>query len=463
MYKRVSVLFSLLLVASLILAACAPSASPTEAVPEPTEAVTEPTEVMEEPTEAPTEAVEEPAETEEVDTEEPADGEDGEALTIKTGDIPAECEGDSDEQACAVFAPGETIKIGFAGPMTGDFSAFGTDISQGAQIGIQQCGNFGNWQVELLVEDTQGTPEGGASVANLYVSNPDVVAIHGHTFSGSAASAIPIYNTGRRPMLSASATRADLTEGDQDVFNRIAFTDDIQGTRAAEYLFNQLGVTRIAIMHDGDAYGQGLAETVRRVFTELGGEVVAFQAVTVGETDYSAPLTEIAAFAPEAIYFGGYYPEASVIANNMPVAGLTDTILFSDDGTFGSTFIELAGENAEGAYATSALPPASEAVDAFTQAYLDAYGVEPGALSTFTWHGYDVACALSTVIANVAVEGPDGNVYISREAMVAGVRNLTGFQGLTGEITCNESGECNTAGPTFFQVQNGEWVQAAGE
>src|SRR5690606_32409323 len=104
MYKRLSILFSLLLVASLILAACAPSASPTEAVPEPTEAVTEPTEMMEEPTEAPTEVMEEPTEeveepTEEVMTEEPADGTDGEAVTIQTGEIPAECEGDTDEQA----------------------------------------------------------------------------------------------------------------------------------------------------------------------------------------------------------------------------------------------------------------------------------------------------------------------------------------------------------------------------
>ncbi|MEJ2710374.1 MAG: branched-chain amino acid ABC transporter substrate-binding protein [Anaerolineales bacterium] len=432
MSKRFAVLFSVLMIVSLVLASCAqqntPAPSETQAMEE-TQAVEE-TQAMEE-TQAPQ----------------------GDA-------VPAECADNADEKVCAVFAPGDTVKIGYAGPMTGDYSAFGIDISQGGQVAVEKFGEVDGWTIELLVEDTQGSPEGGASVANLYVSNPDVVAISGHTFSGSTASAIPIYNEARIPMLSASATRADLTQGDQDVFNRIPFTDDIQGTSAAEYLYNTLGFRTIAAMHDGDAYGQGLAEKVQQVFTDLGGEVVAFQAITAGETDYTAPLTDISAQSPEAIYYGGYYPEAAVIANNMPVAGLPDAVLFSDDGVFGATYIELAGDNAEGTYATSALPPASEARDEFTATYMEQYGVEPGSLSTFTWHGYDVVSALISVINDVAVVGGDGNLYINREAMVSGVRGLSGFQGLTGEISCNAEGECNTAGPTFFVVENGEWVEA---
>jgi len=76
-----------------------------------------------------------------------------------------------------------TIKIGYAGPMAGDYAAFGTDISQGGMIAVEDFGEFEGWQFELLTEDTQGAPEGGAAVANLYVSNPEVVAIAGHTFS----------------------------------------------------------------------------------------------------------------------------------------------------------------------------------------------------------------------------------------------------------------------------------------
>jgi branched-chain amino acid transport system substrate-binding protein len=288
-------------------------------------------------------------------------------------------------------------------------------------------------------------------------SDPDVVAIAGHTFSGSTAAAIPIYNEARIPMLSPSATRADLTEGDQDVFNRIPFTDDLQGQFASEYLFNVLGVTKLAVMHDGEAYGKGLAEKVQSVFMELGGEVVAFEAITPGETDYSAALTDIGAAGPDAIFFGGYDTECAVIAQGMPVAGLEDVILFSDDGAYGSTFIELAGEYSEGTYAGVAAVLESDAKAAFDVRYEDVYGAVPGEISTFTWHGYDVTDALIQQIKSVAILGGDGNLYIPREALIEAVNTMTGYEGLTGVLTCN-GGECNASGPSFQVVRDGEWV-----
>jgi branched-chain amino acid transport system substrate-binding protein len=370
---------------------------------------------------------------------------------------PDVCADNPDESVCAVIDEGSTIKIGYAGPMAGDYSAFGIDISQAGLLAVEDAGELDGFSFELLVEDTQGSGEGGASVANLYVSDPDVVAIAGHTFSGSAAAAIPIYNEARLPMLSPSATRADLTEGDQDVFNRIPFTDDLQGQFAAEYLYNVLGVTKLAVMHDGDAYGKGVAEKVQEVFMGLGGEVVAVEAVTPGETDYSAVLTDVGSADPEAIYYGGYYPECAVIAQGMPVAGMEDVILFSDDGSYGEAFIELAGENAEGVYAASGAPLESAAKAEFDAYYESVYGDAPGAISTFTWHGYDVVDALIQAIKSVAILGDDGKLYIPREALVAAVNGLTDYQGLTGLLTCN-GGECNASGFSFQVVKDGAWV-----
>ncbi len=126
---------------------------------------------------------------------------------------PEQCAENPDETVCAVIEEGSTIKIGYAGPMTGDASVFGIDISNAGLLAVDDAGEFEGFTFELLVEDTQGSGEGGASVANLYVSDPDVVAIAGHTFSGSTAAAIPIYNEARLPMLSPSATMATLTDG----------------------------------------------------------------------------------------------------------------------------------------------------------------------------------------------------------------------------------------------------------
>jgi branched-chain amino acid transport system substrate-binding protein len=369
----------------------------------------------------------------------------------------------SDSVGCAVFEPGTTVKIGYAGPMAGDYAAFGTDISLGGFIAIDDANADqleGQWTFELLTEDTQCSPEGGAAVANLYASNPEVAAIAVHTFSGSTEAAIPIYDEAGYPMLSPSATNPSLTDMGSAVFNRIPFTDTQQGEKVADYLYNTLGVTDLAIMHDGGAYGQGLAEVVRDNFESLGGNVVAFEAINPGETDYSAPLAGIAALEPEVLYFGGYDADAAVLRNQMASSGLEGVTFFSDDGCFGQNFLDLTGDNSEGTIATSLIPPASPEKEAFDAAYEERWGDAPGTLSPFTWNGYDIVAALIHAVRQVAYVGDDGNLHVPRADLVAAVRGLSGFQGLSGTITCNDMGECNTAGPTFYVVQDGAWVEA---
>jgi branched-chain amino acid transport system substrate-binding protein len=368
---------------------------------------------------------------------------------------PAEC--DEDPLGCAVIPPDSPIRIGYAGPTQGEYSAFGTDISQGGLIAIDDAGEFEGHQFELVIEDTGGTPEGGAAVANKFVSDPTIVAIAGHTFSGSTEAAIPIYDAAGYPMLSPSATNPGLTAMGSSVFNRIAFTDDIQGEKAAAYLFDVLGVQKLAIIHDGGAYGQGLAEVVQANFA---GEVVAFEAITPGETDYSAVLARVAALEPDGIFYGGYDADAAVLVNQKGTAGLADAIFFGDDGTFGQNFLNLTGENSEGAYATSLIPAESAAKATFDAAYEERWGVGPGVLSPFTWNGYDIVAALIVVTKEVAIVGDDGTIYVPRSAMVEAVRGLSGYQGLSGVITCDAVGECNTTGPTFYVIQDGGWVQA---
>lgn len=371
---------------------------------------------------------------------------------------PAVCEEDS--IGCAQIPAGSTIKLGMGAPLTGDYASFGVDISQGATIAIMDAEPIGEFSFELVAQDTGGSGEGGAAVANKLVTDETVVAIPGHIFSGSTEAAMPIYEKAGLPMLSPSATNPPLTEQGTSVFNRIAFTDAVQGQFAADYLYNKLGFTKIAVMHDGGAYGQGLADVVREKFTEMGGEVVGYEAITPGEVDYTATLSAIAANDPQAIYFGGYVAEGVVLANQMDQSGLADAVFFGCDGTFGSEFIEKTGDSGEGAYAASVIPPESQAKVDFDAQYLEEFGVPAGSLSPYTWSGYDSAAALIAQIRAVAVQGDDGNLYVPRGALVEAVRNIKGFQSITGDITCNEIGECNTAGPTFYIVEGGEWVEA---
>lgn len=437
MSKRLYIFFTMLMIVSMALAACTP------ATPAPTDVPVseDPTEVMEEPT-ATTDAMEEPTATTE------AAGSDTEAL----------CK--ADEFGCSIIKPGQTIKIGMGGPMSGDNAAYGLDSAQAAKLAVSDAGEFKGFTFELDAQDDLGTPEGGAAVANKFVSDPQIVAIEGHVFSGASGAAMPIYEKAGLPMLSGSATNPDLTKKGSKVFNRGVFTDAVQGKFAAMYIHDTLKLTKVVVIHDGTTYGQGLAEVVKTELTTLGTEPLAYQAITPGESDYTSVLADVATKKPEIIFFGGYVAEATVLVNQMKQSGLEDAILFGGDGIYGTDFIDRTKENGEGMLAASLVPPGSEAVDKYNAAYEAAYQQAPGKLSPYSWTAYDAAAVLIKAIESVAILGADGSLYIPRSALIAAVRGTKDYQGLSGMISCDATGECGSSGPVFYIVKDGEWVPA---
>ena len=414
------VLLSLVILFALALASCAPAAAPAEEAP----------------------AAEAPA------AEAPA-----------VAGEPAVCA--TDEYGCAKIEPGKTIKIGMGSPMTGGDASFGIDAEQSGKIAVADAEDLMGFQFELVAEDDGGTAEGGAAVANKFAADPTLVAVAGHLFSGATFAAMPIYEEVGIPMLSPSATNPDLVKQGSKVINRVPFTDAKQGAAAAEFIYNELGIRKVAVMHDGEDYGKGLAEIMAAEFAKLGGEVVELIGITSKEADYTPVLTTIAAKSPELIYFGGYTQDAGVLANQMKTTGLENAIFFGCDGTFGTDFLNRAGVNAEGSYhATPRTPPQTPEKTAFDEAYLAAYGVGPGELSPFTWNSYDCTTALITKVREVAVKGDDGALYVPRGALVAAVRGLKDYVGISGTYTCDAVGDCNVEGPQFHVVQNGAFVAA---
>ncbi len=368
----------------------------------------------------------------------------------------------TDEWGCAVYEAGQAVKLPYIGPMTGDYSAFGTDISRGVELAIKDHGPVQGFAVEVMIEDDQGAPEQGAAVANKLSADPQVVAVVGHTFSGATEVAIPIYEKAHIAMVSPSATTPSLTKLGSAVFNRVCFTDEQQAQFASKYLYDVLAVRKIVVMHDGGAYGQGLALMVGDFFKALGGQVLGTTAITPGETDYSAPLAAVAALGPELIYYGGYDADAAVLVSQMAAAGLTGVKFFGDDGTYGTNYLNLAGSAAEGTFSTYVPIPESAAYDKFRADYKAAYGQEQGELSPFSPHGYDSAMILLRAMDKAAVKSGD-KLIIPRKALVDAVRGTANYTGLTGTITCSTTGECAAAGIKFMQVQNGAWVVGPGQ
>ena len=367
------------------------------------------------------------------------------------------------DEGTVVIAPGEPIKLALATDLTNAIPEFGLDIANSGKVAVaevNEAGGIKGFQVEIQVEDDRCTGDDATTVANRIASDPQVVAVVGHICSGATVSASDVYEEARIPMMSPSATAAGVTERGLDVMNRVAFRDDVQGVVAANYLYKVLGVTKLAVLHDNDTYGLGLAEVVQNTFTELGGEVVAFQGINVDDQDFRPVLTGLVPLAPEAIYFGGYVQQAVLLVPQKNDVGLQDVIFFSDDGVYGEALITGAGDAAEGAYAAFAEQPQTdpERLEAFVDTYEEMFDILPSDLGPFHYHAYDSTKMLLNAIDAVSVVDDAGNLVIDREELIQAVRNTTEYDGLTGLLTCDEKGDCGAGSIAINLVEDGEWV-----
>jgi branched-chain amino acid transport system substrate-binding protein len=461
---------------------------PTEAVEEPTEVAMEPTAaateemVVEEPTEAATEemVVEEPTEvaTEEMVVEEPTEVATEEMVVEEPTEVATEemvAEEPTEEAMVTevpmveetsgnvvVVSPEESVVVGLAAALSGEGVApLGVDIQRGAEIAVARRSTVTvdgvTFNVTLDSQDDLCSAEGGQAVANRFVSNSEIAAVVGPMCSSACRAASPIFDAAGFTTLSPSCTAADLSTSGSTSFNRTVVSDAFQGRIAADFIYTVLGVERIATIHDGSPYGEGLVAVLTARFTELGGEVVAADAVNVGDTDFRGLLEDIAQEDPELIYFGGFPAEAARLIVQRADANLEDVVFMGADGILGTEVIELAGAAADGTYASASIPAVSDQVDAFLAEYAETYGEEPPA--PYHAHAYDGVNIILNGIEAVGTVDADGNLVIDRDALSQYVRSFTDYEGLTGVLSADGTGETSFTDIGISQVEDGAFVR----
>src|SRR5690606_10488348 len=268
-------------------------------------------------------------------------------------------------------------------------------------------------------------------------SNPQIVAIVGTSCSSEARVLAPVVAEAGMVIVSPSNTAPDLTDPATRApgYFRTAHNDTVQGRAAAEFAIEQ-GIRSAATIHDGSVYAEQLANVFAESFEELGGEIVAQEAVNVGDTDMRPVLTRIASAQPELIYYPIFVAEGGFITRQArEVSGLEEVALMGADGMFSPDFLEAAGEAAEGMYHSSPdFSAFGDQYQGFLQKHQEKYGEEP--LSAFHAHAYDATMMIAKAIEQVAVQGADGTLWIGRQALRDAVAATANFQGLTGNLTC---------------------------
>jgi len=348
-------------------------------------------------------------------------------------------------------AAADVIKLGVAGAHSGDLASYGIPTVRAAEMVVADrnaAGGIGGKKIELLVEDDVCKPEVATNTATKLVSEKVDVVI-GHICSGATKAAMGIYKDKNIIAVSPSATNPALTQsGDYPNFFRTIAPDDAQAKLEVDFATDVLKLKKIAVLHDKGDYGKGLAEFAKAFLEkDSRAQVVLYEGITPGAVDYSAVVQKIKKSEAEAVIFGGYHPEASKIVMGMRKKKM-EIPFISDDGVKDDTFIKVAGEFAEGVYATGPMdttknPLAQEAIARHKEKfkedpgafYLNAYAATMAVLNAIEKAGSTEFAAVKKALQTEFVETP------------------------LGKIRFDERGDAIGIGFSMYQVTGGKYVE----
>jgi len=260
--------------------------------------------------------------------------------------------------AAAMLAPGvraEDVTIGYAGPLTGQLAALGDQVRRGTDLAVADLnakGGILGQKVVIEYGDDQCDPKQAVSVANQFVGKK-VSMVVGHVCSGSSIPAADVYREEGTPMITPSATNPAITDkGYPNVFRTLG-RDDQQGTFAGEYIAKHFKDRTIAILHDKQAYGKGVAEQTKAQLNKLGVKEVLFDSINAGEKDFRSMVSRLKSLGVNFLYYGGYHPEAGLLIRQAHEQGM-NLQMMGGDGLNTSEYTAVAGADAEGTLLTFA-------------------------------------------------------------------------------------------------------------
>ena len=296
-------------------------------------------------------------------------------------------------------------------------------------------------------EDDGGDPRQGTLIAQKQCDDGSMVAVIANFNSGVTIPSSDVYHRCGLPQVTNSSNPQITKPGYENLFRPIA-NDLAQGAAPAEYALAK-GLKSAAIVHDKQAFGQGVAEVFRDTFVKGGGKVTSFSGIAATDVDFSALLTTIKQETPDLIYFGGVMPAVGLFVKQAREFGI-DATFFAADSAFTPTFIAGAGPDyAEGTVVSFQAPPydSSPALQEFAKEYEAKFGEAPGPYSAY---GY-----VEAKIILEAMESLDGKP--TRESMVGAIAK-TDLDTMVGNVQFTPEGELQKPFIFLYTVKDGDFV-----
>ena len=342
------------------------------------------------------------------------------------------------------------VRIGAAAPLTGSQAHIGKDNESGTRMAIEDANAKGiviggrKIHFELISEDDQADPKTATIVAQKLVDD-NVKGVIGHLNSGTTIPAAKIYSDNGIVQISPSATAVSYTAQGYKTAFRVMANDAQQGHVLGEYAAKNLGAKKIAVIDDRTAYGQGLADEFIKAAEAAGAKIVAHEYTNDKAVDFTAVLTAVKGKQPDLLFYGGMDPQAGPMSKQIKSLALNVKFMMGDGG-YTPEYIKLAGDAAEGSYATLPGVPLSKMPGGkkFETRFVAKY--QP--IQLYAPYCYD---AVNVMIAAMQkADSVEPAKYLPELAKIS-------VDGVTAKIQFDTKGDLLGGAITMYQVQQGKW------
>jgi len=290
----------------------------------------------------------------------------------------------------ASSALAQDITIGSAGPMTGQYAAFGEQLKKGAEMAVAEINAAGGVlgrKLNLVIGDDACDPKQATAVANKMVSDK-VAFVAGHFCSGSSILASDIYKEGKILQITPASTNPRLTDeaatkGNKTVF-RTCGRDDVQGVTVGNYIIKNHRDKKIAILHDKSPYGKGVADETKKALNKGGMKEAMYEAYNDSDKDFTALVNKMKQNKIDIIVLGGYHTAAALIIKQSREQGLGAQMV-GFDSLETAEFAQLGGAATNGVLMSFPPKPDTDPANAALVAKFKAGGYNPEGYTLFSY------------------------------------------------------------------------------
>lgn len=360
-----------------------------------------------------------------------------------------------------VEKPKDFYKIGAVLSTSGPAAPLGQPEQRSLQLledKINKEGGIDGVKVKFIIEDDESDPAKASVATTKLIKQENVLAVIGSSSTGATLAMVPVATKEKIPQVCCAAGTKITQPVNKWVF-RTPPSDSMAIEKVLQYLKNNLKVTKIAILHDSNAFGTGGADELQAKAPDSGIQVVAREQYGSTDTDMTAQLTKVKQTPAQAIVVWGTNPGPASIAKNMQQLNMTIPYVGSH-GIANKKFIELAGPAANGVVfpagrllIPSSIPSGSDwrkAVDDFSALYKKTYGMD---IDTFAAHGWDAGLIITDALKRA------GNDPLKLRDEIEKTDKLVGVDGVYTYSPTNHDG-LKVSDLIMIKIVNGEWTEA---